>query len=140
MPEVLITIAILGILTAIAVPTWQGVIEGRQVDSAANQVASDLRLVHTRATNQLADFEVAYTSGSSNYEIRRLTAPGGTVTRTLPDGTQAGTTLTLRFKSDGSVSPVGGGTVAVRVEAAKNTSNHRDIEINTATSRVKVVG
>lgn len=58
LPEVLTTIAILGILLAIAMAMWNSVIESRRVDSAANQLASDLRLAHTRATNQLTDWRV----------------------------------------------------------------------------------
>ncbi len=54
----LTTIAILGILIAIAVAIWLSLIEARRVDAAANQLASDLRLAHTRATNQLADWRV----------------------------------------------------------------------------------
>lgn len=86
LPEVLITIAILGILIAIAVPSWQSVVEGRRVDSATNQFASDLRLAHTRATNRLEDWRVIYAAGSDAY---RLVSDGGTtINRTLPDGTK----------------------------------------------------
>lgn len=86
MPEVLITIAILGILIGIAVPSWQSVVEGRRVDSATNQFASDLRLAHTRATNRLEDWAVVYAAGSRSYQ---LVPDGGTaINRTLPEGTQ----------------------------------------------------
>ncbi len=139
LPEVMITVALLGILLAIAVPTWQSVVESRKVDSAANQVASDMRLAHTRATNQLADFEVAFTSGSSSYELRRITAPAWTVSRTLPDGTQAGTTITVSFKADGSAVVTNGSGNTVRVVSSSNAGKYRDIEFNGATSRVKIV-
>lgn len=86
LPEVLITIAILGILVGIAVPSWQSVVEGRRVDLATNQFASDLRLAHTRATNRLEDWEVVYAAGSRSYQ---LVPDGGTaINRTLPEGTQ----------------------------------------------------
>ncbi len=58
LPEVLTVIAILGILLAIAVSTWFGILERRQVDSATNQLVADLRLAHTSATNQLTDWRV----------------------------------------------------------------------------------
>lgn len=67
LPEVLITIAILGILAAIAIPSWFGIIEGRNVDSATNQLVSDLRLAHSRASNQLAEWQVVLTADSGNY-------------------------------------------------------------------------
>ena len=68
LPEVLIVIAIMGILAAIAIPTWQGITEGRRVDSAANQLVADMRLSNTIATNRL----------SSSYMI--FNATGSTVT------------------------------------------------------------
>lgn len=86
LPEVLITIAILGILVAIAVPTWQSVVESREVDSATNQFASDLRLASTRATNRLEDWTIVYTDGSRSYRL--VSASGASVTRSLPDGTE----------------------------------------------------
>lgn len=51
-------IAILGILLAIAVSTWLGILERRRVDAATNQLVADLRLAHTSATNQLTDWRV----------------------------------------------------------------------------------
>ena len=51
-------IAILGILVAIAIIIWLGILERRRVDAAANQLAADLRLAHTNATNQLTDWRV----------------------------------------------------------------------------------
>lgn len=63
LPEVLTTVAILGILLAIAMTMWNSVIESRRVDSAANQLASDMRLAHTRATNQLTDWRVVLYPG-----------------------------------------------------------------------------
>jgi prepilin-type N-terminal cleavage/methylation domain-containing protein len=54
LPEVMIVIAIMGIVAAIAVPTWQGLTDGRRVDSAANQLVADMRLSSTTATNRLS--------------------------------------------------------------------------------------
>jgi prepilin-type N-terminal cleavage/methylation domain-containing protein len=58
LPEVLIVIAIVGILIAIAIIIWLGILERRRVDAAANQLATDLRLANTSATNQLTDWRV----------------------------------------------------------------------------------
>lgn len=137
LPEVMIVIALMGILFAIASSSWFGVIESRRVDSAANQLVSDLRLAHTSATNRLQPWDVALTSGSSTYTIGPAGSPA---TRSLPDGTVSGTDTGMTFIADGSVSPPGSGTITVRVEAANNASNYRDIEVNTATSRVRIIG
>ncbi len=45
LPEVLITIVLMSIAFAIASSTWFNIVESREVDSAANQVAGDLRLL-----------------------------------------------------------------------------------------------
>lgn len=81
LPEVLTAIAILGIILAIAVMIWLGILERRRVDAAANQVAADLRLAHTSATNQLTDWRVvlapekADESAGPDYYLVKLNAP-----------------------------------------------------------------
>ena len=70
------TIALMGIVFAVASSTWFGVVESRRVDSGTNQVAADLRLAHTRASNQLAEYRVAYvSSGNINCAGRSATDP-----------------------------------------------------------------
>ncbi|WP_166175792.1 pilus assembly FimT family protein [Rubrobacter tropicus] len=99
LPEVVITIVVLGVLMGIASSTWFSVIESRAVDSAANQLASDLRLAHTRSTNQLANWRVvlspekAKESMGPDYYLVKMTSSGGVaagtaIDRTLPDNTK----------------------------------------------------
>ena len=139
LPEVLIVIVLMGILFAIATSTWFGVIESRQVDSATNQMVSDLRLAHTRATNRLTNYEVRLTANSSTY---RIGPPAALETRTLPDDTRADTTIIIVFEPTGAASatpaPPSGSPIAFKVRSADGSPDH-DIQINTATSRVKVV-
>jgi prepilin-type N-terminal cleavage/methylation domain-containing protein len=81
MPEVLTAIAILGILIAIAIIIWLGILERRRVDAAAKQLAADLRLANTSATNQLTDWRVvlvpeqAGEDGFPDYYLVRLAQP-----------------------------------------------------------------
>ena len=168
LPEVMITIALLGILAAIAVPTWNSVVEGREGDSAADQFASDLRLAHTRATNQLTDWRVVYTPGQRNYQLVRLQAPyngaavapvvAETIPRTLPEGTRvlsssngtdpnnvgtvspsvAGSTVTIEFNSDGTARALSGVSGTTTVGSDDGSASH-DITFVNATSRVKIV-
>jgi prepilin-type N-terminal cleavage/methylation domain-containing protein len=135
LPELMVAIAILGILAAIAIPVWWGVSESRALDSAANQVAADLRLAHTGATNRLQSWQVVFTSGSPTYTVGPAGSP---TTRTLPDGTVAATSATLTFSPRGSVAPADGSTTTVRVAAAGDPANDRDIEVNTSTSMVEI--
>ena len=139
MPEVLIVIVLMGIVFAIASSTWFGVVDSRSVDSATNQIVSDLRLAHTRAINRLANHEVRLTANSSTYWMGPSTA---LETRTLPDNTEADTTITIVFVPTGSAlatpAPPSGAPIAFKVRSADGAPDH-DIQINTATSRVKVV-
>lgn len=137
LPEVLITIAIMGTLAAIAVPSWFGIIEGRNVDSATNQLVSDLRLAHSRATNQLAEWQVVLTTDSGGYQLVKLGATPVTTNRALPDNTEAGTSITVKFKPDGSAEVVSGSGNIIVVRASDNAPQHT-IEFNTATSRIRV--
>lgn len=92
-------ILIMGILFAIAMASWNSVIESRRVDSAANQLASDMRLAHSSAVNQLTDWRVVYKVGDSKYHLIKLSAvcPLATcsnpiaeevIARELPQGTE----------------------------------------------------
>lgn len=83
LPELMATIAILGILIAIATIIWLGILEQRRVDAAANQFASHLRFAHQSATNQLTDWRVVFMPdgspvagcSSADYCMFRLTKP-----------------------------------------------------------------
>lgn len=57
-PEVLTAVAILAILLAIAVIVFLSLLERWRVEAAADQLAADMRLAHSRATNQLTDWRV----------------------------------------------------------------------------------
>ena len=139
LPELSIVIVLMGIVFAIASSSWFSVIESREVDSASNQLVSDLRLAHTSATNRLANWQVVLSSGSSSYQIG---PSGGTLdTRTLPDGTEAylssGATTTIVFKPDGSAEPAGS-PITFRVRSATDGDPYHELEINAQTSRIKV--
>lgn len=136
--EVLITIVIMGIVFAIASSTWQGTVESRRVDSATAQVASDLRLAHTRATNQLKNHQIVVPSAnSSTYQIG---PSGGTLaTRTLPDGIVIAAATTITFKPSGADEVTSGAGSPITVRSSTNVSNDHTIEFNTETSRIRVV-
>jgi len=76
-----VTIAIMGILIAIAVVIWLGILEQRRVDAATNQLVADLRLAHSSASNQLTDWRVvsaldrAEEDEGPDYYLIKLTAP-----------------------------------------------------------------
>lgn len=137
--EVMVTILVMGIVFAIAISTftWSGVIESRRVDSATNQLAADLRLAHSKATNRLSPQTVTVpTNGSSNYTLT------GVGTRDLDEVTgedlvEVNTAVTIVFNANGSA--VVTGPNPITVESSKDATNNHTIGINTATSRIQVV-
>lgn len=166
LPELLTTIAILGILISIAMILWLGLLERWRVESAANQLASDLRSSHSRATNQLTDWRVVLTPDSPHYKLIRLSGPYPsvspptvvkTVDRSLPEGTKvlstsnpadpddvqtvspsiAGTTRTVEFSSDGSARALGGASGTIRVSSSDGSPSI-DITFVLSTSRIKI--
>lgn len=57
-PELLTAVAILAVLLAIAVLVFLALLERWRVEAAADQLAADMRLAHSRATNHLTDWRV----------------------------------------------------------------------------------
>jgi prepilin-type N-terminal cleavage/methylation domain-containing protein len=158
LPEVLIVIAIMGILFGIATSTWFGIIESRTVDSAANQLAVDLRLAHTRSTNELTDWRVQIFTdrgdpAQTDYKLVRP-SDGFTYNRSLPEDSMVGSTgtelndsggsRTLRFQSTGAVEAVGGfgdtdGDGEIRITVTVDGNPSRSLTVVPTTSRVKIV-
>jgi len=144
MVELLITIIIMGIVLAIASSSWFGAVESRRVDSATNQLAADLRQAHSMATNRLADQTVTLLADQSEY-----TLPSG-ATVDLDDNDDPGpagdvvsvaANSTVVFHADGSAQITGAGLMGnpITIRATNNTANNHTIEINPATSEIKVV-
>jgi type II secretory pathway pseudopilin PulG len=153
--ELAILMIIMGMIFAIAIPAFisgVGLVENRKVDSATNQVAAHLRHANNQATNRLADSDFTTPDPTppvedppvvplSTYEI----GPAGAVASDrLPKGTQIATATNIKFMADGSVQVVSGppavdGTITITVRSSNDAANNHTIQINTTTSRIKVV-
>ncbi len=139
--EVLITIILMGLLFGIASSVLFGIVEGRRVDSATNQLAADLRLAHTRATNRLEQWEVSL-DGDSSYTIGPVGAPSPRdLDDSVDDEIVVDAAATITFEPDGSAVLPGDDSLIVRSaddeELADDDLNH-EIEINAATSRIQI--
>ncbi|WP_166177251.1 pilus assembly FimT family protein [Rubrobacter tropicus] len=62
LPEILTAVAISGILAAIAVIIFLALLERWRVEAAADQLASDMRLAHSNATQGLTDWRLVMAS------------------------------------------------------------------------------
>ena len=142
LPEVLTAVCIAGILTVIAVIILLALLERWRVEAAADQLASDMRLAHSKATQQLTDWRIVLTTGSADYALVRLKnvydkdsprVPPAVETRerSLPSGTmlysstanssaaapQARQELYVEFNSDGTIHVPNGPNGNVRVSS-----------------------
>lgn len=135
--EILVTLSIMGVLFVVATASWRSATESRRVTSASNQLAADMRLAHTSATNQLTDWRLVYddngdpvTCGTvtADYCLVKVNAAGSPIKRSprsLPDGTKIigtnvnplssifaglfpGSNRALEFNTNGSAEAVGG--------------------------------
>ena len=85
LPEILTAVSIMSIILAIGIIVLLALLERWRVEAAADQFAADLRLAHTRATEQLTDWRVVFMSdgtplsrcSSVDYCMVKLKAPYG---------------------------------------------------------------
>jgi hypothetical protein len=137
----------MGIVLAIASSFWFGVVEDRRVDSATNQMVSELHFAHNSSTNRLEDWKVDLQANSGTYQVGPCPDPG-VCAAPLPPASERS------FEEGTEVRPSGGGMVEevvfepngdaqitgadrIRIAAADGAPCH-EIGINEATSRVRV--
>src|SRR5918995_3091484 len=149
--EVMITILIMGIIFAIASSTWFGVVESRRVDSATNQMVSELHFAHTTSTNRLEDWKVDLQPNSRDYSIGPCPDPDVcaapldpldplTSEPSLEEGTEvraSGGDVVQRvvFEPNGEAQITGAGCIRI---AAEDGLPYHEIEINLLTSKITV--
>jgi len=67
--ELLIVIAIMGIMAAMAVPSYQTFMAQRRLNGAARQVMSDLMAARMKAITQNNEFKVFFLADGHQYQI-----------------------------------------------------------------------
>ena len=90
--ELVVALALAGILAAIALPGWSRLLPSYQLDGSVRQVQSELHNIKMRAAAENAGFQLAYLADSSQYMIQ--SAGKVLATKPLPEGiiiTKAGT-------------------------------------------------
>lgn len=110
--EMLVVIAIFGLLAAIAVPTWISLLPTYALNSAARQVQSELHRIKAQAVAENVTFRLVFSDTADHYTIQRV---GTTTTqqgiKPLPNGIDIRNAITLGFTSRGTATPGTGGTV-----------------------------
>jgi len=146
--EVIVTITLMGILFAIASSFWFGLVEDRRVNSATNQMVSELHFAHNSSTNRLQDWKIDLQPNSRTYSIGPCPDPDVCAAplppasgRSLEEGTEVrlsggGMVEEVVFEPNGDAQITGAGRIRI---AAEDGSPCHEIEINEATSRVRVI-
>ena len=82
--EMAATLALVGILAAIAIPQWSRLLPGYQLDSSTRQLQSELHSIKMRAASENVPFQLQYVEGAAEYAIQRDAAT--LVKKPLPEG------------------------------------------------------
>ncbi|MCA9075622.1 MAG: GspH/FimT family pseudopilin [Planctomycetaceae bacterium] len=72
--DLVITVLVMGILSAVAAPKFAGALSGYQVETAAQQIAADLNYARKHAIQRSADFTVTFTVSPAQYELEGISS------------------------------------------------------------------
>jgi prepilin-type N-terminal cleavage/methylation domain-containing protein len=122
--ELVVALTLMGIVTAIALPSWNKLLPSYELDSSVRHFQSELHLIKMRAVAENVGFQLVYSNSTAHYTIQResiivMTKPmpagvaviNGGIISFSPRGTAAANRIKLR-SSDGTckqvvVSPTG---------------------------------
>ncbi len=98
--EILVTVALIGIISAIAIPDWGTLLPTFRLNGATRQVQSELHRIKMKAVNENVDFQLVYSDTANSYQVQR----DGTLveTKVLPEGIELRGALTLEFTPRGT--------------------------------------
>ncbi|WP_020158398.1 pilus assembly FimT family protein [Methylobacter marinus] len=156
--ELLIVIAIIGIIAGLAVPSYQDMIERNRLKQAIEGLNSDLQWMRAEAIKQSCNLEASFTNGANwSYQIYIPPAAAGTTCalQHTRHGCPAAATANCNIKTVNSTqfTGVSMGTVSFntnpatmaafdfrRGEATRNTApKNGRVELDSANYHVKVV-
>jgi prepilin-type N-terminal cleavage/methylation domain-containing protein len=100
--ELIVAVAVAGILAAIALPSWNRLRPFYQLDSSARQVHSELHNIKMRAVTENVGFQLAYSDGATTYTIQRDSVV--LVTKPLSAGVIVTNAGTISFSPRGTAS------------------------------------
>ena len=100
--ELVVAMALAGILAAIALPGWNKLLPSYQLDSSARQFQSELHNIKMRAATENVGFQLVYANGAAAYTIQRDSAV--LVTKPLPAGVIVTSAGTISFSPRGTAS------------------------------------
>lgn len=93
--EMLVTIAVMGILLGITAPAVSGYLRSSRVSGASNKLVADIHYANTLAREQRRTVQLQFGSGS--YAIATVSPSAVLLTRELPDDVTATASDTVSF-------------------------------------------
>jgi prepilin-type N-terminal cleavage/methylation domain-containing protein len=100
--ELIVVLAIMGIVAAIALPNWHSLLPNYALNNSTRQVQSELHHIKMRAAAENVGFQFVYAQGASGYSIQRDSKT--VVTKPLADGTTITKEGTILFSPRGTAS------------------------------------
>jgi prepilin-type N-terminal cleavage/methylation domain-containing protein len=102
MIELIVVLAVMGIVAAIAAPNWNSLLPNYALNNSTRQVQSELHNIKMRAAAENIGFQFAYMQGASGYTIQRDSKT--LVTKPLAEGTTITKEGTIVFSPRGTAS------------------------------------
>ncbi|MDO9559543.1 MAG: type II secretion system protein [Syntrophales bacterium] len=78
--ELIIVIALIGILSTVVVFAWQGFRDNANLRTAARDIATDISSLKQRAVTEGIQYRITFSTSSNNYIIEQGTAAGAPYT------------------------------------------------------------
>ena len=82
--ELTVTLALMALLAAIALPGWNKLLPGYHLESSVRQVQSELHTIRMRAAAENVSVQLVYNEGASDYTIEQ--DGKSALTKPLPGG------------------------------------------------------
>jgi len=148
--ELMITIAILGIVASMAVPSFVNILERNRLKEVAEGLKSDLMWMRTETIKRSCNLQVTFTPATWNYTIFRTAgtcncpAGGGSCTDITVNGSQfTGITMTNPVSLSDSTSELfdfrrGAVSIANSGNAQLNSSNYSVKVVVSTLGRIRI--
>jgi len=142
--ELIIVMALIGIVAAIATPNFTRYRDNTNLREAARDVSSDIQLYKQRAVAENVRYRITFDSGANNYVVQRETplnagnfAANTLFTKQIGSGTAIETSVAANFGGNLYVTLLPRGTIE---EAGGSLTIRHITRLSTATINVNIMG
>jgi len=111
--ELITAVALIGIVAAIALPSWMSLSPTYSLNNSVRQIQSELHSIKMRAAAEGVPFQMAYSQGATVYTIKR--AAQTITTKPIAEGTMIQKDGLISFSPQGTA---GGNRVRLRMALA----------------------